>query len=89
MLDLYTNMLQAIESKEKTRCIVLDFSKSFDTVNHKILLSKLEHYVIRGLPLTWEQYETSSENWTVYISQTLQVPQGSVLGPLTLFFFSS
>ena len=73
VLDLYTNILQAIETKEKTSCIVLDFSKAFDTVNHKILLSKLEHYVIRGLPLIWKQYQARSENWKVYISQTLKL----------------
>ena len=51
VLDLYTNILQVIESKEKTSCIFLDFTKAFDTVNHEILLGKLEHYGIRGLPL--------------------------------------
>ena len=53
MLDLYTNILQAIESKEETSCIFLDFAKAFDSVNHEILFSKLEHYGLRGLPLIW------------------------------------
>ena len=44
---------QAIEERNYSCGIFLDFSKAFDTVNHKILLRKLEHYGIRGIANDW------------------------------------
>ena len=53
ILDLITNKIKAIENREKSCSIFLDFAKAFDTVNHEILLKKLKYYGIRGLPLNW------------------------------------
>ena len=50
MLDKISN---AIENNEYSVGIFFDLAKAFDTVNHKILLKKLENYGIRGEQLKW------------------------------------
>ena len=51
VLDLLYNIVSALETKNKACSIFLDFAKAFDTVNHDILLSKLDYYRVRGLLL--------------------------------------
>ena len=71
----------------------LDFSSAFDTVDHCILLTKLEQqFCISGTALKWFQSFLSERQFQVNIEGNLSkrydinhgVPQGSVLGP-TLF----
>ena len=50
---LLTDVIKSLEKKKKSICIFLDFAKAFDTVNHQILLKKLNYYGIKGLPLKW------------------------------------
>ena len=64
-------------------------SKAFDTVDHSLLLQKLEFYGIRGIALEWfKSYTTKRYQCVRYnnkISEKKEimcgVPQGSVLGP--------
>ena len=49
LISLYDNISRAIDRKELSVGIFLDLSKAFDTVNHNILVDKLNHYGIRGL----------------------------------------
>lgn len=42
-----SNIYNSLDCKEISLGIFLDLSNAFDTVNHKQLLLKLEHYEIR------------------------------------------
>ncbi len=68
--------------------VFIDLEKAFDTVNHKILLSKLEHYGIRDNAIRWLQSYLSKRDQCVklngvsskYESISCGVPQESILG---------
>ena len=88
--ELVSHVIEAMNRKETNISVFLDLSKAFDTVNHNILLRKLEFYGIRGLALQWfKNYLTGRKQYVLYNNTqssrqyiTCGVPQGSVLGPL-------
>ena len=75
--------------------ISIDLKKAFDTVQHSILLRKLEFYGVRGLVNDWFGSYLSNRNQTTEINGYIStkeikpcgVPKGSVLGPLLLLLF--
>ena len=90
LLSFIDKVIQAIEKGEYAIGVFLDFSKAFDTVDHDILLDKLDHYGIRGCALSWfksylscrTQYITYNGNESNRQMIKCGVPQGSILGPL-------
>ena len=52
VLSIVDKIQNSIENREYSSGIFLDLSKAFDTVNHEIVISKMEHYGIRGWLMT-------------------------------------
>ena len=82
--------------KEKMNLVVfLDIRKAFDTVSHKILLDKLNHYGIKDEELSFFssylhrriQCCNVNEYQSTFSEITCGVPQGSNLGPLLFIIY--
>ena len=75
--------------------IFIDFSKAFDTVDHKILITKLENYGVKGTNLlSFKSYLKNRKQFiayenfsTSYINISCRAPQGPILGPLLFLVY--
>ena len=95
ILDIYSKIVVAFENNEIACSIFLDFAKAFDTVDHNILLSKLDNYGIRGMAQKWfrsylfkrQQIVKINDNYSTPLEIRCGVTQGSVLGPLLFLIY--
>ena len=95
LITLVDHLSEALEKGDTVIGLFLDFSKAFDTVDHDILLLKLNHYGIRGPILDWfNDYLCNRRQYVTYNGVSSQsswvkcgVPQGSILGPLLFLIY--
>ena len=95
ILHFTNKVMEAFERNHYASGIFLDLSKAFDTLDHGILLEKLEHYGIRGTALQWfksyltDRYQFVAIDKMNSVSKLIKcgVPQGSILGPLLFIIY--
>ena len=93
--ELVESITDAVDDNKYSVGVFIDLKKAFDTIDHKILLDKLEIYGIRGTVLRWiESYLCNRKQFVLYndansgkLLLKCGVPQGSILGPLLFILY--
>ena len=88
--DMIDKVTEKLDAYNYSLGLFIDLSKAFDTLDHAILIAKLEFYGVRGNALKWfRSYLSNRQQYVDYngVQSSLLhiltgVPQRSILGPL-------
>ena len=98
ILSILDNILTSLDDNKISALLLLDLSAAFDTIDHEILLHRLQHtFGIQGTSLNWfqsylserKQFVSANDYRSLETSLLFGVPQGSVLGPVLFIMYTT
>lgn len=95
VIKLVDEILIGFDKNKHTLGVFIDLAKAFDTVDHEILLYKLNNYGIKNKNLKWFRCYLNNRKQALFYNKTYTsletithgVPQGSILGPLLFLIY--
>ena len=95
LIHLIEEITTSLDLRNYVVSLFLDLSKAFDTVNHHILLEKLNYYGLQHYKVNWFRSYLCSRKHQVYINGVKSdfhpfssgIPQGSILGSLLFLLY--
>ena len=91
LLKVFNDLLSIVDSGNNAVLILLDLTDAFDTVDHDILIARLEHWAgVKGTALQWFRSYLTDRTFSVTVDSfsssvapvSSGVPQGSIMGPI-------
>jgi hypothetical protein len=90
-----SKIYRSVNASARNVGLYIDIKKAFDTIDHFILLRKIEQLGIRGIPLRWIKSYLTLRSQCVKVEKSFSeykiiesgVPQGSVLGPILFLLY--
>ena len=79
-LDIVNTILQNMDNGQFSYGVFIDLKKAFDTVNHVILLAKLENYGVRGVINSWFRSYLTDRKQNTEINNTVSEAETTLCG---------
>ena len=95
LVQMTEKILSSLDAECSTIAIFIDLQRAFNTIDHDILIKKLENIRIRGIVLEWlqsylrkrQQYVEFNNEKSSKLNITCGILQGSILGPVLFLIY--